>query len=266
MQEEGTVLFLTLVMILIISMITISLLSIVGKQKITALDYQENLENTYMLKAAGEKAEQKLRENLDENKPWRACDLQEINCCGSLTINSLEKTPFVVNYELKKVVSETGKVNPNFLSSPQLQELPGIGTVLSARIEQRSSNEAFIAIAELKTIKGVGKESYEKFSSLLTINTQGQININTASHYVLRTLPGIGSFTALKIINYRQSKGAFITTEKIKDVAGIGAVTYQKIVDQIVVDSKLFTAVFKVSIPARNIEQEVTRLIKLSDN
>lgn len=266
MQEQGAVLFLTLVMILTISMITISLLSIVGKQRITAINYQQNLENEYLLKAAVEKAEQKLREDLDDNKPWRTCDLVEMQFSGNVKIKELEDEIIIVNYELKKVVDEQAKVNPNLLSSSQLRELPGVGTVLSTRIEQRVLKEEIIAIEELKTIKDLGTEKYKKMRPFITINTQGKINLNTASDHVLETLPGIGLITAVKIINYRQINGPFNTKDKIQNVAGIGAVTYHQIAGQITVESDLFTAVFEISIPTRNVEQEVIKLIKLNDD
>ena len=46
-----------------------------------------------------------------------------------------------------------------------------------------------------------------------------KVNINTATQSELETLPGIGSSTALKIINYRKENGKFKSIEDIKKVS-----------------------------------------------
>src|SRR5215207_3667300 len=61
------------------------------------------------------------------------------------------------------------------------------------------------------------------------------ININTASTEELDTLPGIGSTTAQKIIDYREQNGPFISTEDIINVSGIGSVSYERFKDLITV-------------------------------
>ncbi len=59
------------------------------------------------------------------------------------------------------------------------------------------------------------------------------ININTASQSELETLPGIGSATAMKIINYREENGKFNSIEDLKNVKGIGDAKYENIKDLI---------------------------------
>lgn len=60
-----------------------------------------------------------------------------------------------------------------------------------------------------------------------------KININTATQAELETLPGIGPSKAMAIISYREEHGAFQTIEEIKNVSGIGEVTYNNIKDLI---------------------------------
>ena len=61
------------------------------------------------------------------------------------------------------------------------------------------------------------------------------ININTASQAELETLPGIGSTTAQRIIEYREQNGPFVNTEDIINVPGIGSGTYERIKNLITV-------------------------------
>lgn len=55
------------------------------------------------------------------------------------------------------------------------------------------------------------------------------VNINTATQTELETLPGIGTSTALKIINYRNEHGRFTNIEDIKNVNGIGDTKFDNI-------------------------------------
>lgn len=66
-------------------------------------------------------------------------------------------------------------------------------------------------------------------------NKSDKININTATQTELERLPGIGSSTATKIIDYRKQKGKFSSIEEIKEVNGIGENKYSKIKDLITI-------------------------------
>ena len=74
------------------------------------------------------------------------------------------------------------------------------------------------------------------------------VNINTAGSEELQTLTGIGPSYAERIIEYRSINGSFQKIEDIKNVKGIGDVTFAKIKDFITVGS--------ASIPAENEETD----------
>ena len=63
--------------------------------------------------------------------------------------------------------------------------------------------------------------------------SDGIININTASEDELMTLPGIGQSKAKSIVDYRNDKGKFNSTEEIKNIEGIKDGVYNKIKDKI---------------------------------
>ncbi len=54
------------------------------------------------------------------------------------------------------------------------------------------------------------------------IETQGLLNINTASLSELTALPGVGEIIALRIIDYRQTNGPFQQISDLLNVEGIG--------------------------------------------
>ena len=80
---------------------------------------------------------------------------------------------------------------------------------------------------DVKTIENdAGERIVEKSKDT---NSATKININTASQTELETLNGIGTSTALKIINYRNENGNFKNIEDIKNVPGIGDSKFENI-------------------------------------
>ena len=63
--------------------------------------------------------------------------------------------------------------------------------------------------------------------------SDGRININTASVSELMTLPGIGEGLARRIVEYRDAHGPFAAPENITDVNGIGEARLRSIIDLI---------------------------------
>ena len=69
-----------------------------------------------------------------------------------------------------------------------------------------------------------------------TKDSDGRININTASEAQLCDIPGIGATRAAAIAAYRESHGGFQKPEDIMKVSGIKEGMYEKIKDSISVD------------------------------
>ena len=74
-----------------------------------------------------------------------------------------------------------------------------------------------------------GKTSEESGQS------DGLVNINTATREQLMTLPGIGEAKADMIISYRDEHGCFNSIEDIMNISGIKTGVYNKIKDHITV-------------------------------
>ena len=77
--------------------------------------------------------------------------------------------------------------------------------------------------------QGVGLISASSANS----NSDGRVNINTASQEELETLNGVGPVTANKIIDYRTANGRFDAIENIMEVPGIGEKTFASLKERL---------------------------------
>ena len=63
-----------------------------------------------------------------------------------------------------------GKVNLNTATVSQLQDLPGIGPALAARIvDHRQKNGAFKSVEDVMAVKGIGEKNFAKLQGFLTV-------------------------------------------------------------------------------------------------
>lgn len=64
---------------------------------------------------------------------------------------------------------QTGKININTASAAELDNLPGVGPALAARIIQyRTDNGPFLNPEDLQNVSGIGPKTYEKMASMVT--------------------------------------------------------------------------------------------------
>lgn len=75
----------------------------------------------------------------------------------------------------------------------------------------------------------VAGETSTQTISAGTTSIAGKVNINSGTAQQLDSLPGIGPTYAQRIVQYRETNGAFGSIEEIKEVSGIGNATFEKI-------------------------------------
>lgn len=64
------------------------------------------------------------------------------------------------------------QVNVNTATAEQLNELPGIGPAMAARIvEHRQKNGPFKKVEDLMNIRGIGEKNFLKLKPLVTVGT-----------------------------------------------------------------------------------------------
>ena len=141
--------------------------------------------------------------------------------------------------------SNSSLININTASAQELQKLKGVGPAIAQRIiEYRNSHGAFSRPEDLMKVKGIGKATLEKIRPQITIQgtVQGTvslnnnlIDINNADLQELQRIKGVGPATAQKIIEYRNSHGAFTKPEDLINIRGIGASKLKQIRTQIII-------------------------------
>ena len=90
----------------------------------------------------------------------------------------------------------------------------------------RSSNKAYIQIQDVQNAPTQPTES------LVPV----KIDINTATAQQLQLLPGIREVLAQRIIDYRETHGAFKSVEELMNVSGIGEKKFEDVKEFITVN------------------------------
>lgn len=132
-----------------------------------------------------------------------------------------------------------GKLNVNAASEADFTVLPGIGKVTAHRIVKlREDIGGFKAVSEIKRVKGVSDELFQKIEPNLTLFEKSDlkmlIDINSATEDSLTMLPGVSAREANSIIEYRNRNEGFKKIEELT-LAGTDKAQYDEIKDMITV-------------------------------
>lgn len=117
---------------------------------------------------------------LNENAERTSINLAQKLVDGAQYIVPSKGEELIINYSDDKMQEKIaigeqslvdGKVNINIASKAELQNLTGIGDVLSQRIiEYREANNGFNSIEDIKNVKGIGDKKYEDIYSQICVN------------------------------------------------------------------------------------------------
>jgi competence protein ComEA len=157
-------------------------------------------------------------------KGWRQLGLSEKQALSVLKFNS-KGNSFKKKEDLKKVFVISNefykKVEPYIKIENSSQQQKNI---------QLEQNENELRATFDKKPTYFEKHKQKEFEP---------IELNSADTSVLKSLKGVGSFYALKILRYRQKLGGFIKKEQLLEIPEIDSVLYQSIKNNILLDSTL---------------------------
>lgn len=136
------------------------------------------------------------------------------------------------NFE-NQIVQKNNKIYDLNTSSPEdLNELNGIGEVLSQRIvKYRDKLGGFVDIDQLKEVYGLPPETFENIKSKVIADPKmlKKIKINLADEYILSGFPYISKRYASQIVNYRNQHGSFHSIDDLKKIKSLDDALIQKI-------------------------------------
>ena len=103
--------------------------------------------------------------------------------------------------------------------------------------QQATVNRQQTFIAENKVVKTPRRQSSESKVQSSEFKVQGSIGINSADTTELKSLPGIGSFFARNIVEYREKLGGYVESSQLLEVYGFDSVRFACIFSYIKLDS-----------------------------
>jgi len=169
------------------------------------------------------------------------------------------------NIEFEKAKEEKAAVyfnfNPNNVGKEELLQLGFPNYLIDRIIKYRKAGGRFFHKKDLMKIYGMKKSKYNELEPYIVIDDVTHkkdekrkefikkviIEINTADSADFKSLKGIGSVYAKRILSYRQSLGGFVKTEQLKEVYGISDSLYLSLSNQIILDSNYTLTRLKIN-------------------
>ncbi len=128
--------------------------------------------------------------------------------------------------------SEAVMININSADSIELQQIRGIGPVLSKRIvKYRYLLGGFVSREQLKEVYGIDDERYNQIENQFYTDTSGirHMDLNKVDQYTLARHPYLNESQAGAIINYRKLKGSIAEPERLLEEYILDEEVYRKI-------------------------------------
>lgn len=83
---------------------------------------------------------------------------------------------------------------------------------------RRPSNRPFVALSELRFVRGIHDALHSRLAEVVTITTDARVNLNSAPQAVIAGLPGFDGRSARQVIATRRSGRTLTTLEEVADI------------------------------------------------
>jgi len=165
--------------------------------------------------------------------PNRKMAVEIIPLADSLFIADTVQTENTVartqKYQPKKNPVSFKKIDLNKCDSADLESLPGLGPVLSARIVRyRNLLGGYADVSQLKEVYGLPAETVDRISGMLIVDPADirMIKINQADYRQLIRLPYFTRYEVNAVLKYRELKGK---VENIGELVKNGVIDSAKV-------------------------------------
>ncbi|MDY3126570.1 MAG: ComEA family DNA-binding protein [Corynebacterium sp.] len=127
------------------------------------------------------------------------------------------------------VVSVVGDV-----ANPGLVTLAPGARVADALEQAHPVPEADLAAVNLAQLLADGQQiTVSTYSAADPAESDGRVNLNSASAQELTALSGVGEVTAQAIVSFREQQGTFTSVEQLLEVSGIGPAKFAQLKDHV---------------------------------
>lgn len=131
-----------------------------------------------------------------------------------------------------KTEKKSWNIEINSADATALEELPGIGNKLAARIVNfRDKLGGFYSLEQIGETYGLTDSVFQKIKSFLHANGDvRKLSVNTATKDELKVHPYIKWNLANAIVEYRNQHGSYKSLDDLKNIAAMDEMTFNKIV------------------------------------
>lgn len=151
---------------------------------------------------------------------------------NALTVSGFEALGFsprqaqaIVNYRTARGGFRTADdFGRSFVVSPEMMERLRPYIAIAAREESAARDTPHVAPAE-------------KIEGKSTFTEKKLLDINTADSAALRTVSGIGNVLVVRIMEYRQRLGGYVSIEQLREIPGMTPENFERIRPQIFADN-----------------------------